>query len=274
LPSEEGENCRELHPSVTEGLARLECSPKEILAITRHISGTRNLEKAPEINHATLYARGFTSAEIEKLEDHLPQATSLRHACTPWVVGVEFCREVLKIPAAKIDDLRFNLLAHLGFNEIEIKAADAYCYGHGSVEGAAGLRLQQAAVFATAASLPPEAHIRMAAAVQGFLSGTCDLHLVLPEGIATERLEKLILEAWRRGVKSLDATFDPCLRADEAKVFRPATMRRKTAPKITASAFLHTKAPALPKRRARSAAVRSGNAAEARLKPRSIVKAH
>lgn len=261
----EGEGTHRLpHPSIIEALARLGYDQKKAEPVIRCIAGALTLEKSPAINHAALRARGLTKAVIEKIEAYLPQAAHLRFAVTPWVLGVDFCKNTLKIPKAKIDDMRFNLLAHLGFSADDIADANAWCYGHEGV-GGAGLSAPHAAVFATSKFLPPEAQIRMAAAVQGFVSGETDLELKLPVAVSAERFEKLVLDAWRRGVKSLAVTFDASLKAEKSKL-----AHRKIAP----SAFLHAKAPLLPKRRARSGAARLGGMAHAKPKSRGVSKGH
>ena len=267
---------RTLHPSVMEGLARLGYSAKDMQPIVRHVAGTATLDKAPAINHQTLRARGLTDAALANLEAYLPQVKNIRYAFTPWILGVPFCRDVLKIPAAKIEDVRFNMLAHLGFSDDEIMAANGWCYGHDKIDGAVGLNMQHAAIFATAHNLAPEAHIRMAAAVQGLVSGESDLRLALPVGLQAERYEKLLLDAWRRGVKSLSITFDPNLQTP-AQIAEVAAQRR-TLRKIATSVFLHTSKPALPKRQSRSARPRTGSTAGPSLagkaKSRSVSKGH
>ena len=264
---------RTLNSSVNEALTRLGYDQKKIQGLTRYALGTGSLDKAPAINHATLRKHGFTTAVLDNLEAYLPQAKNLRHAFTPWVLGVEFCRKTLKIPAAKIDDLRFNLLAHLGFSEKDIAAANAWCYGHETLAGAEALQPQHATVFATSASLSPEAQIRMAAAVQGFVSGETNLKLALPVGMATERFEKLLLDAWRRGVKSAEITFDANLRA-EKRATSGQSIQRKTPRKIAPSAFLHTHAPGLPKRQSRSGTPRLSGLSQGKAKSRGVAKGH
>ena len=258
-----------LHPSVTEALARLGYDAKKSQAVVRHIVGSMTLERAPSINHTSLRAHGFTAEVIKKVEEYLPQAKNLRFVFTPWVLGADFCRKTLKIPAAKLDDMRFNLLAHLGFTAADVKAANQWCFGRAGIDGAELLKPSHAAVFATAASLLPEATIRMASAVQGFVSGETALELRLPVGIAAERYEKLLLDAWRRGVKSLTVVF-----ATDAFPQPSVAKAQMATRKIAPSAFLHAKAPQLPKRQSRAAGSRMGGVAHGKAKTRSISKAH
>ena len=269
IAASEGEGAASLHPSVAEAMARLGYDAKRQKALAQHVIGAATLEKAPGINHASLRARGFTADALEKLEAYLPQASDLRRAATPWVLGVEFCRKVLKIPAAKIDDMRFDLLSHLGFKAEDIAAANLWCYGRDGMEGAEGLRPNHAAVFAVAASLPAEAPIRMAASVQGLVSGEAALRLRLPFGMPAERFEKLLLDAWRRGVKSLEVSFDP---GHAVQKTATTAIRRKTARGVT-SADLHAGAPHLPKKRLKTSASRSPTSPR-RSGTRGVSRAH
>ncbi|MDX2028180.1 MAG: hypothetical protein SFW62_06050 [Alphaproteobacteria bacterium] len=227
---------KDIHPSVTEALARLGYDATASRSIVRHVMGTGTLEHAPSINHMALHARGFDAGTIEKIENYLPYVGDIRLACTPWIVGEDFCRRVLKVPAAKMKDARFELLRHLGFSGSDIAAANAYCYGHGSVQGAKELRSQHIFVFARAADISSEARIRMAAAVQGFISGDVGLALALPANSPVEKNEFLLLSAWRQGLKSLSILQD--VGATPLK-----KSARKSVQKSRAS-FLHTKKPA------------------------------
>jgi hypothetical protein len=264
---------RVLHSSATEALTRLGYEAKKVEAVSRHVAGTLSLEQAPGINPAVLRERGFTEDVLQKLEQYLPQARKLRFAFTPWVLGTEFCRKVLKVPAAKIEDMRFNLLAYLGFSDAEIAIAEAWCYGSSVIDSSRLLEPQHAHVFATAASLPSEAVVRMAAAVQGFVSGGTDLQLLLPLGLQAEQFEKLLLDVWRRGVKSIAIVFDSNLKPQAVKNVQDV-VRRRTLRKIAASVYMHAKAPALPKRRARSSTSRLTGMPQGKGKSRSASKGH
>ena len=206
-PTESGTFARELHPAITEALKKLGYDAEARKAIAAHIAGAQTLKGAPGIDHAALRRKGFDDAAITRLEDYLPYADDVRVAATPWILGEAFCRDALKIPAAKLRDPRFDLLRHLGFGIDAIKSANLYCYGRGSVVGAKGLRPAQAAIFARAREISAEARIRMAAAVQSFVSGYVDLRLALPAAANAEQTEKLVLSAWQQGLKSVAIDF-------------------------------------------------------------------
>ena len=248
---------REIHPSVAEGLMRLGFDQTRSIVVTEYIDGTHTLEKAPVINHKSLRAHKFTAGAIRKIEDYLPYVNDIRLAFTPWIVGEEFCRKVLKIPAAKLRNARLNMLAHMGFTAATITAANVWCYGRDRAKGAPGLSPAQAATFACADEITPEAYVRMAASLQPFVSGDVGLNLSLPANVQTERVEKLLLGAWRQGVKAVTLDYDAV-----PLETKPARKKLRT------SVYHHAKAPALPVRqpRPKAAAGLAGRPSSAKTK--------
>lgn len=242
---------REIHPSVSEALTRLGYGRTETRALINHSVGHGTLERAPVINHASLRARGLNAEALARVEAQISDVNDVRLAVTPWVVGEEYCRKRLNLSASKIQKPGFDLLHHFGFTESDIKQANAFCYGHGSMQDAAGLRAGHKAVFMCASEIASEAKIRMAAAVQGFISNDAGLRLTLPLQARVEHKEKLLLEAWRQGIKSVAMTYDASLPAFEAE---PVSFQTKRS--LRKSTFLHAKTPALPVRKARQ---RAGN---------------
>jgi ribonucleoside-diphosphate reductase alpha chain len=242
-PGENDVYRRIVHPSVGEALARLGYDRTQSAAIIRHISGTRSLAAAPGIvNHETLRALGFTAEALTRLENYLPEADDIRLAFTPWVLDMEFCRAVLKIPESKLMKPRFDMLKHLGFAPEAIAAANLYCYGHDSAKAAPGLAAKHAAVFARGEELSPEARIRMAGAVQGLIAGETGLELPLAAEEPVEKVEKLILMAWRQSIKSLEIDYRMSPAAAESV--------KKIAGRIGA-ALQRAQPPALPARKAK-----------------------
>jgi Ribonucleotide reductase, barrel domain/Class II vitamin B12-dependent ribonucleotide reductase len=228
---------REIHPSVSEGLHRL--GVNQPTAINEYIVGTLSLNKASSINHKSLRARKFDAQAIKRVEDYLPYVNDIRLAFTPWILGEDFCRKTLKISATKLQNPKFSLLTQLRFSASDIAAANAWCYGHGTVKGALGLSAQQITVFACADDISPEAHIRMAAAVQPFVSGDVGLNVSLPANIQTERVEKLLLNVWRQGVKTVTIDYSAA----------PIATKEKAAKAARSAFFQNAKAASLPARR-------------------------
>ncbi len=242
-----------IHPSVTEALSRLDCDTTQSRSIIDYVLGTRALDHAPHINPKSLSARGFDQAALDRVAHYLPQATDLRFVFTPWILGEAFCRKVLKITAANIENPHFDILHHLGFSKDEIAAANATCYGHKSLAGNPQLTPQQASIFALQDELAPEAFLRMAAAVQPHISGDTGLHVHAASDAPTEKIEQLLLAAWRQGIKSITISYDNRRMAvsakDKLRGAVSAMAKRKTARKIQPSAFVHAQKAAHPARK-------------------------
>ena len=103
-------------------------------------------------------------------------------------------RTTLKVPADKLDDPSFDLLAFLGFSKAEIEAANIHVCGAMTVEGAPHLKPEHYPVFDCANPcgrigkryLSVESHIRMMAAAQPFISGAISKTINMPND-ATRR---------------------------------------------------------------------------------------
>ena len=224
-------------PAVAEGLTRLGCATNLIAAVSRQLTGTLSFDPAMR---AALMACGFDAAALARIEAYLPQVDDLRLAVTPWIVGEAFCHDAMQIPAAQLKKPGFDLLTELGFNPVALATANAALYGSPTLAGTDLLPPKQLAVFATADSVTPDAQLRLAAAVQGLISGAVGLHLSLSSNLPPDRLEQLVLDAWRRGVKDLrlDYTAVEDLSATAAIAKRPSER----------AALSQGKAPVLPDR--------------------------
>ncbi|MGI0071839.1 MAG: vitamin B12-dependent ribonucleotide reductase [Thermoplasmata archaeon] len=108
-------------------------------------------------------------------------------------------------------------LASLGYTPEEIHAVTAHVEKTGSIEGAPGLDADDLAVFdcalapmGSSRTIPPMGHLKMLAAVQPFLSGGASKTINLPNDASVEDIEKIYLEAWRHGIKSVALYRDGC----------------------------------------------------------------
>jgi len=175
--------------------------------VVRHLCGHASLAAAPHINHASLARHGFAPAQLQAIDAALLGAVDIHAAFDPWVLGERFCRETLRMSQSEMYDARFSILAHLGFTQEEIAAANAYACGHADVSGAPHLRPEQA----RALSQPtPEAQLRMLAVVQPFITGGIAHTLQLPSSATVEHCEALIWQAWRAGLTSVSFLRDGC----------------------------------------------------------------
>jgi ribonucleoside-diphosphate reductase alpha chain len=113
-------------------------------------------------------------------------------------------------------------LRRLGYDPGAVEAILAHAEREGTVEGAPGLDPRHADVFATAVparpggrSLSAEAHLRMMAAVQPFVSGAISKTVNLPADETVEGVEAIFLAAWRMGLKAV------AVYRDRSKVVQP-----------------------------------------------------
>jgi ribonucleoside-diphosphate reductase alpha chain len=168
-----------INQTVPEALAKLGYSEAAIKAMIDYAVGHGTLKTAPGVNHAALIAKGFTPELIAKLEGSFATAFDIKFVFNKWTLGEEFCTTVLKLPAGRLDAPDFDLLAEIGFARKDIDAANEYCCGSMTLEGAPGLKDAHLPVFDCANPcgrkgkryLSVSSHIRMMAASQPFISG-------------------------------------------------------------------------------------------------------
>ncbi|MCI4352016.1 MAG: vitamin B12-dependent ribonucleotide reductase [Thermoplasmata archaeon] len=108
-------------------------------------------------------------------------------------------------------------LARLGYSTEEQTAISKHIEETGTIEGAPGLKAEHLAVFDCALApaagnrtIAPMGHLKMLGAVQPFLSGGASKTINLPNDATVEDIEKIYLEAWRLGVKSVALYRDGC----------------------------------------------------------------
>jgi ribonucleoside-diphosphate reductase alpha chain len=196
---------------VPQALESLGYGPEQIDDIVRYAVGRGTLKGAPGIDHETLTAKGFTADALERLERALPSAFDIKYAFNQFTLGVDFCRDVLKVSEADLADFEFDLLRYLGFTGSEIEAANLYCSGAMTVEGAPHLKDEHLPVFDCANPcgrlgkrfLPTSSHIRMMAAAQPFISGAISKTINMPAAATIEDCGAAYLEAWQLGLKAM-----------------------------------------------------------------------
>ncbi|HEX6143879.1 MAG TPA: vitamin B12-dependent ribonucleotide reductase [Geminicoccaceae bacterium] len=196
---------------VPRALESLGYGPEQIDDVVRYAVGRGTLKGAPAVDHETLAAKGFTAEALERLERALPSAFDIKYAFNQFTLGVEFCREVLDVSDAQLADFEFDLLRHLGFSGAEIEAANLYCCGAMTVEGAPHLEDEHLPVFDCANPcgrlgkrfLQTSSHIRMMAAAQPFISGAISKTINMPAAATIEDCGQAYLEAWQLGLKAM-----------------------------------------------------------------------
>ena len=195
---------------VLQALQVLGYTPKQIEDIIQYAVGQGSLEEAPGVSFKALQSKGFTNREINLLKDNLKSAFDIKFVFNRWTLGDDFCKKVLKLTEAQLNNVRFDLLTHLGFKQDEIEKANAYCCGTMTVEGAPHLKKEHLSVFDCANPcgrtgkryLSVESHIRMMAAVQPFISGAISKTINMPNSATIEDCKEAYLLSWRLALKA------------------------------------------------------------------------
>jgi ribonucleoside-diphosphate reductase alpha chain len=187
------------------GLKALGYDESAIAALSRRIEGRRSLRDAPAINLEALRRKGLTDPALDAIEEAIKDAFHLRAAVHPLVIGPDFCRDVLKLPGEVAAGKRGDLLMTLGFSEDEIAAAEAYCMGVASLEGAPELDPAHADIFAAERDIGPEARLSMAEAAAPFAHAALDIVL---RDADPKRRAALLERAQAASVRLLNITIE------------------------------------------------------------------
>ncbi len=199
-----------INQSVPAALETLGYTPAQIAEIVAYAVGHGSLGQAPGINHTALIGHGFGAAEIAKIEAALPTAFDIRFVFNQWTLGEEFCAGTLGIPAEKLADPTFDLLAHLGFTKAQVAAANDHVCGTMTLEGAPHLKVAHYPVFDCAnicgkkgtRYLSVESHIHMMAAAQSFISGAISKTINMPNKATIADTLAAYELSWKLGVKA------------------------------------------------------------------------
>ena len=206
-----------VNQSVPGALQRLGYPEEQVQDILTYLNGTLSLAGAPHINRETLRAKGFTEADLEKVEKHLSEVLTLPAAFAPWVLGEETLQRLGFAPE-QYQNPDFNLLQALGFAPEQIEEASEVICGRLTVEGAPHLKEEHLPVFDCANRcgrhgqrfIAPLAHLLMMAAAQPFISGGISKTVNLPHEATVEDIGDIYLTAWRLGLKAIAVYRDGC----------------------------------------------------------------
>jgi len=200
-----------INQSLPMALATLGYTDQQAQDVVRYCVGAQTLKGAPFINHDTLRQKGFDDAALDRLESSLGQAFEIQFAFNKFTLGEAFCVEKLGLTEAQLNEISVNLLKTLGFTQEEIAAANDFCCGTMTVEGAPYLKAEHLAVFDCAnrcgrigqRSIAVDAHIRMMAAAQPFISGAISKTINMPADATLEDVKAAYLLAWKSMVKAV-----------------------------------------------------------------------
>ncbi|MCS5608169.1 MAG: vitamin B12-dependent ribonucleotide reductase, partial [Alphaproteobacteria bacterium] len=195
---------------VPAALTALGYNQFQIDEIVNYAIGHSTLSGAPDINHEALRSHGFGDEELGKVEDALESAFDIRFVFNKFTLGEDFCFEALGFSKEQMNDFSFDMLGTLGFEEGQIEAANVYCCGAMTLEGAPHLKDEHLPVFDCAnlcgrigkRFLTVDSHIRMMAAAQPFISGAISKTINMPNSATIEDCKKAYQDSWRLGLKA------------------------------------------------------------------------
>jgi len=226
-----------INQSLPPALATLGYSESQIQDIVSYCVGRQTLQGAPFINHETLKQKGFDDAALARLESGLAQAFEIQFAFNKYVLGESFCREKLGLTDVQLTEANFNMLKAMGFTQEEIAAANDYCCGTMTVEGAPDLKTEHLPVFDCANRcgrigqryIAVDAHIRMMAAAQPFISGAISKTINMPADATLDDVKSAYLFAWKSMVKAV------ALYRDGSKLSQPLSASIDTTKSVEAT---------------------------------------
>src|SRR4051794_12055873 len=199
-----------INRAVPDALRALGYRESEIAEIEAYALGHGSLKQAPAINGASLRSKGFTDDKIEAIEAGLKSAFDIKFVFNKWTLGENFLTSTLKVPAEKLVDPSFELLAHLGFSKADVEAANIHVCGAMTLEGAPHLKKEHYSVFDCANPcgrigkryLSVESHIRMMAAAQPFISGAISKTINMPNDATVDDCKSAYMLSWKLALKA------------------------------------------------------------------------
>ncbi|MCG8596197.1 MAG: vitamin B12-dependent ribonucleotide reductase, partial [Kiloniellales bacterium] len=199
-----------INRTVPVALTTLGYNQTRIEEIIRYAVGHGTLKDAPGINHEALIEKGFTQASLDAVEGSLGSAFDIKFAFNKWTLGEDFCTKHLGFSAEQLDDMAFDMLAALGFGKDQVEAANTYCCGAMTLEGAPHLKAEHLPVFDCANPcgrigkryLSVGSHIEMMAAAQPFISGAISKTINMPNHGTVEDCKNAYLQSWKLGLKA------------------------------------------------------------------------
>ncbi|MDT7043436.1 vitamin B12-dependent ribonucleotide reductase [Candidatus Nitronereus thalassa] len=200
-----------INQSLPPALKKLGYTQEQIHDIITYATGTRTLKQSPFINHESLMAKGFNPEALERIEATLDGAFEIQFAFNKWTLGEDFCRNRLGLTDDQLNDPKFNMLKELGFTQEEILAANDFCCGTMTVEGAPHLQPEHLPVFDCAnrcgrigkRSISTDAHIYTMAAAQPFISGAISKTINMPGESTVHDVENAYYVGWKNMLKAV-----------------------------------------------------------------------
>lgn len=199
-----------INQSIPPALVSLGYNQEQINEIVKYAKGTGSLDGCPYINNQSLKSKGFTDEILFKISSMLPSVFDLNFAFNRYNLGDDFCLNVLGLTQEQLDDYDLNILEQIGFTKEEISIANDYVCGTMTTEGSPFLKHEHYAVFDTAGKcgkkgtrfIKADAHIRIMAAAQPFVSGAISKTINLPNYAGIEDIKNAYMTSWKLGLKA------------------------------------------------------------------------
>lgn len=198
-----------INNSIPPALYKLGYDDSEVSDIVHYIKGHARLDGSPCINANILRTKGFTSEVLKRIEEQLPTAFDISFVFNMYTLGESFCKETLGLSDEQLGDFDFSILKHLGFSSKEIEAANDYICGTMTIEDAPHIKPEHYSVFDCANKcgrkgkrfIAPEAHIRMMAVAQPFISGSISKTINMPNEVNITDIKEALSSSWHYGLK-------------------------------------------------------------------------
>ncbi len=198
-----------INQMVPRALKNLGYTETQIKDIELYATGHATLDSAPGVNFDTLMKKGFDQSNIDALKNALASAFDIKFVFNVWTLGEETYKR-LGVNESDFTNPDFDLLTFLGFSKADIDAANNFCCGTMTLEGAPHLEDKHLPVFDCANPcgrigkryLSAESHIHMMAAVQPFISGAISKTINMPNKATIEDCKEAYLLSWRLALKA------------------------------------------------------------------------
>jgi ribonucleoside-diphosphate reductase alpha chain len=206
-----------INQAVPAALRNLKYNEDEIETIVNYAKGAASIKNAPHINPDSLRAKGFTEADLEKLDKAIVSAFEIGFAFNVWTLG-EDCLQRLGFKAEQYNAPDFNVLKALGFSRTQIAEANEFICGTMTIEGAPFLKEEHYPIFDCANKngakgvryIHAHGHIKMMSAAQPFLSGAISKTINLPNEAKVEEIKESYELSWSLGLKANALYRDGC----------------------------------------------------------------
>lgn len=205
-----------INQSVVPALEHLGYPPAQVQDMLEYVIGTGKFEDTPHVNPSALLEKGFNREEITLIEEQLPRVMNLSQAFSPRILGEDAVVR-MGLDWKEAQEEGYDMLTRLGFSNAETEEASKVACGRMTIEGAPHLKEEHLPVFDCANRcgkdgkrfIAPLGHIKMMAAAQPFISGAISKTINLPSSITPKELERIFVEAWKRGLKAV-AVYRDC----------------------------------------------------------------